>query len=188
MCGRYYTDKEKDEMRAIAESIRNPEMAERMRYGEIRPSDTVPIVISTSLSAYAVAAVWGYGNDRGQTTLINARSETAAIRQTFSADLALRRCVVPCSGFFEWSPKKEKNLFFDDTGDLLYLGGLWRRDCTGLYRFVILTTSANTSVADIHDRMPVTLKKDEVRPWLYFREQAQDFMSREMPQLCRMAV
>jgi putative SOS response-associated peptidase YedK len=33
-------------------------------------------------------------------------------------------------------------------------------------RFVILTTEANDSVADIHDRMPVILDRSEVEPWL----------------------
>lgn len=43
----------------------------------------------------------------------------------------------------------------------------------GLYRvyegkpcYVILTTAANPSVADVHERMPLVLLPDQIDPWL----------------------
>ena len=36
----------------------------------------------------------------------------------------------------------------------------------GKYRFVILTRQANESMAEIHDRMPVIVGEDAVRPYL----------------------
>ena len=37
---------------------------------------------------------------------------------------------------------------------------------SGVNCFIILTTAPNDSVAPIHDRMPLLLSHEQVRPWL----------------------
>ena len=85
-----------------------------------------------------------------------------------------RRCIVPSTGFFEWSQDKahQKYRFYLPESDILYMAGLY-----SVYnqeeRFVILTTEGNASIRDIHHRMPVVISPDhlrigwENRMWLY---------------------
>ena len=52
-------------------------------------------------------------------------------------------------------------------------------------RFVILTTEANNSMADIHNRMPVILTKDKVADWILTEEFAVPYLHAVMPVLDR---
>ncbi|KAL1956617.1 hypothetical protein VTO42DRAFT_6964 [Malbranchea cinnamomea] len=79
-----------------------------------------------------------------------------------------KRCVVVCQGFYEWLKKgpggKEKVPHFvkRKDGNLMCFAGLW--DCVQyegsdekLYTYTIITTSSNTQLKFLHDRMPVIL-------------------------------
>lgn len=69
-------------------------------YGEIRPTDVVPVIAPNRSGKRAVYPMkWGYS---GKTLLINARSETAAGKPTFREDWARHRCIVPASWYYEW--------------------------------------------------------------------------------------
>ena len=54
------------------------------------------------------------------------------------------------------------NLPNDNT---LYMAGIFN-EFNGENKFVILTTTANMSIADVHDRMPVILQKSMVEDWV----------------------
>ncbi|RAL08135.1 DUF159 domain protein [Aspergillus homomorphus CBS 101889] len=90
-----------------------------------------------------------------------------------------KRCVVVCQGFYEWLKKgpggKEKVPHFvkRKDGDLMYFAGLW--DCVRyegsdeeLYTFTVITTSSNSYLKFLHDRMPVILdpNSEEMKRWL----------------------
>ena len=120
---------------------------------------------------------------QGSGVIINVRAETASEKRTFSGALAARRCVIPSTGFFEWThtqgQKKEKYLFNDPQSPLLYMAGLYTPAPDGaLPRYVILTTAANESIRDIHDRMPVILRKEEIGEWVARREQVNEVLFR----------
>ncbi len=85
----------------------------------------------------------------------------------FADSLKDRRVVLPADGFFEWSrdDKKTKYLFTLESLQTIYLCGVYKI-IEGKYRFVILTRPANESMIEIHDRMPVIIKEEEVRPYL----------------------
>ena len=185
MCGRFYTDEEREDMRRLAQSIANPSYAKHLTWGEIRPSEFTTIIISDAGKAKSVAAIWGYPNENGQTTYINARAETVSLRRSFGEDMAERRCVIPVSGFFEWAPRptSEKCLFFDTEGGLLYIAGIWRKDNHGIYRFVVLTTEANASVSAVHSRMPLLVSAAFARTWLSSKQDATAHLTAKMPLL-----
>ena len=132
--------------------------------GEIRPGDTVP-VITAHESKYMT---WGYPSlVDGRKSHINARSETAAIKTTFSAAMATRRCVIPASCFYEWKAlankkQKEKYEFGLLNDDVMYMAGIYSLD----NRFAILTREATSAIANIHNRMPVIIRKDLIDVWL----------------------
>ena len=81
----------------------------------------------------------------------------------FRKSLLERRCVVPTTGFYEWSRDKTKYRFRLPGRDALYLGGLWNT-FQGQERFVVVTTAPNDTVINVHDRMPVLLTEDELLP------------------------
>lgn len=120
---------------------------------------------------------WWSKDRRGAARLINARSETAATTRAFREAFRGARCVVPASGFFEWTsapeaPKKRlPHWIHDPDGRLLLFAGLWARwhdpeTREALETFTILTTAANDDVAALHDRMPVVLDEEAERRWL----------------------
>ena len=93
--------------------------------------------------------------------MINARSETAASKPSFREPLEKRRCLVPADGFYEWSRgARGKQPFCFDVGDggLFAFAGLWDRwrgpDGQAVESCTILTTTPNSLLADVHDRMP----------------------------------
>lgn len=125
---------------------------------------------------------WGFpGFDKGK-LLINARAESVKDRQTFADSYALRRCVLPAAGFYEWDRKKEKVIFTLPEKPLLYLAGIFRPYGPEM-RFVILTREANASMAPVHDRMPLILSNDEVEPWVSDAAAADRLLAKQLPAL-----
>ena len=126
--------------------------------------------------------------------LFNARSETAATKNSFRGPFKRRRCIVPADGFYEWPPaphgtsRDERPLphyITRSDGGMLAMAGLWERwsppedagddsadDNSGgavrkvLHSATVLTTAANDFMAPIHHRMPVLLERDAWDAWL----------------------
>ncbi len=144
-----------------------------------------PVMFVKSESGYgAELMTWGFPKYQGSGVIINARAETASEKRTFSGALAARRCVILSTGFFEWThtpgQKKEKYQFNDPQSPVLYMAGLYTPASVAgeLPRYVILTTAANESVRDIHDRMPVILRKEEIGEWVARRERVNEVLFR----------
>lgn len=164
MCGRYsLADERCEEMKMIISAIdlRYPRSA--WHFGEIRPCDSAPVLVSDAGKVHARLFAWGFPSRTSP--LINARAETAAEKPAFADCLAKRRCVVPAAGFFEWDEKKGKHLFTLSGNSMLYMAGLYSL-YGGLPRYCIITTAANDSVSPVHHRMPLVLLHGQVRPWL----------------------
>lgn len=92
---------------------------------------------------------------------INARSETAWTSPLFGPHMRHDRAVIPASCFFEWTPAKEMISCREPKSPVLYMAGFVTDGS-----FVILTTKANDSIRDIHHRMPLVLREDQVTPWI----------------------
>ncbi|WP_127597038.1 SOS response-associated peptidase [Nitratireductor alexandrii] len=127
----------------------------------------------------ALLVRWGFipawaKNPTDLPLLINARSETAAEKNTFKAAMRHRRALIPASGFFEWKrrDKAKAQPYFvrPREGGLVAFGGLMETylDPGGseLDTAAILTTAANAKIADIHHRMPVVIRPEHFSRWL----------------------
>jgi putative SOS response-associated peptidase YedK len=95
---------------------------------------------------------------------INARAETVATSSMFRGALAKRRCLVPAGAFYEWRTEptgKQPYAIARTDGDPLVFAGLWEAwrypDGEILRTFTIITTAANATIAELHERMPVIL-------------------------------
>ncbi len=104
---------------------------------------------------------------------INARSETAASSGMFRGALAARRCIVPADAFYEWKVLPDGKQPYaiarrDDTP--LAFAGIWEGwrapDGEIMWTFAIMTTSANGTMSQLHERMPVILEPADWPVWL----------------------
>jgi putative SOS response-associated peptidase YedK len=106
--------------------------------------------------------------------MINARVETVAERPAFRRAFERFRCLIIADGFYEWrrmatGPKQAFHITRDDDQLFAFAGlwSIWRGDDDRTLRTcTILTTAANTTVAPLHDRMPIILERDAERAWL----------------------
>jgi putative SOS response-associated peptidase YedK len=55
-------------------------------------------------------------------------------------------------------------------------------------RYVILTTDANESMKDVHNRMPLVLPKNEIETWIMDNSATMDLLKRVPPQLIKEAI
>lgn len=106
-------------------------------------------------------------------TLINARAETAHEKPSFKGALRHKRCLVPVDGFYEWTGRagsKRPHLVRPKAGGPMAFAGLresWLgADGSEVDSMAILTVSANSTVAAIHDRMPAILAPAQFDSWL----------------------
>lgn len=106
--------------------------------------------------------------------LINARAEGIGDKPSFRAAFRQRRCLVPADGFYEWQARgkagKQPYLIRRSDGQPLALAGLcehWQ-DAHGneIDSATIITTSANSLLRPIHERMPVILPPAAWAAWL----------------------
>ena len=110
----------------------------------------------------------------GASLLINARAETATEKPTFRTLARETRCVLPASGYYEWTKAdSEKNPHFisSDLQKTLFwsFAGLVRvteEDGELKQETVILTKPATPQLESIHHRMPVLLAPEQVQDWL----------------------
>ena len=208
MCGRFFWDNDAEEAFEddFPELIRIARAQEKsLRAGDYMPSMDALAVVGGQAVVGAQPAVgahsavgaqppyaakpisaeilkWGFpGFDKGK-LLINARAESVKTKSTFADSFASRRCVLPAAGFYEWDRKKEKVTFRLGDKPILYLAGIYR-PYGAEKRFVVLTREANDSMRPVHDRMPLILTKEEVRPWVGNMEEAGGILTKELPQL-----
>lgn len=191
MCGRYTIEEDDSvDLRVLYEELRISHPFATVKSGEIFPADTVPLLCFGGLNRPLCPAVgvWGFPKATGGTSvIINARAETAADRPRFRECFSRRRCVVPTSGYFEWSSENVKHKFSFPDSPVTYLAGLWTLDPIGA-RFVVLTTNANPSVSSVHNRMPVILPPNALTDWVRNTDFAVDYLRKTMPPLfCRPA-
>ncbi|MFT7475220.1 MAG: putative SOS response-associated peptidase YedK [Verrucomicrobiales bacterium] len=107
--------------------------------------------------------------------MINARAETVATKNSYRSAFTKRRCIVAADGFYEWKrldPKTKQPMYIHRAdGDPLAFAGLYERwtDAENLrevHTCTIITTTPNTDMAKIHDRMPVLLAPSRWEEWI----------------------
>jgi putative SOS response-associated peptidase YedK len=103
---------------------------------------------------------------------INIRSESALERPMFRSAFRHRRCLIAADGFFEWlSQGRAKQPYYIQraAGKPFAFAGIWEAwqgEGRVLESCALFTTSANETVAPIHDRMPVILEPADFTTWL----------------------
>ncbi len=155
MCGRFYV--EDDE--ALEERILRLNRSTALRTGDIHPGEPAGAFLKQpELTVQTLA--WGFDMKDGK-LLINARSETAAVKSMFRELWRSCRLLLPAHGYYEWDSAGKKHVL--GMGERMYLAGLYRPDRK---TFVILTREAAPGIRSIHDRMPVIFTGRAASDWL----------------------
>ncbi len=172
MCGRFTLAQSPDQVAKAFGLSAGPNFPPRYN---IAPSQPVGVIVQDRESNKREfrLMVWGlipsWAKDPSKLSLINARSETVAEKPSFRSAYKYRRCLIPADGFYEWQKVQrgpKQPFYFSMTGGSLFaFAGLWE-SWNDLETFTILTTTANTLLQTIHDRMPVILKPDDYDRWL----------------------
>ena len=158
----------------------------------ISPKQKAPVVVREDGKTKLRELRWGLipswaDDEKIGNRLFNARSETASQKPAFREAWRQRRCLVPATGFYEWSLRKGDNQpfhFSRSGGGLFCFAGLWESwkrppakqgdmfanefasQPAILDTFTILTRASNDLVSNYHDRMPVMLSPEVAISWL----------------------
>ena len=176
MCGRFTLT---DPTAAVAALFR-AEPANDLPEGprtNICPTQPVAAVISEAGTRRLVALRWGfvphwYKAPGDGPLLINARAESIAEKPAFRAAARERRCLIPASGFYEWTVEGEARLpwyIHAAEGGVLAMAGVWQaweRDGERLVSCAVVTCAANARLAGLHHRMPVFVAPEDWALWL----------------------
>ncbi|MFN8229114.1 MAG: SOS response-associated peptidase [Mycobacterium sp.] len=109
--------------------------------------------------------------------LINARAEKLTESPAFRSSAKHKRCLVPMDGWYEWRGSKgAKTPYYMHAvdGEPLFMAGLWStwhapdapEGQPPLLSCTIITTEAVGPLAEIHDRMPLTISVGDWDHWL----------------------
>ncbi|MEG3615597.1 SOS response-associated peptidase [Isoptericola haloaureus] len=214
MCGRFasFTDAQD-----LADELAVAEIAEDARLlgprWNVAPTDPVRIVVERprreplpdggttagEITRSLQVARWGlvpsWAKDPGiGPRMINARRETLLDKSAFARPLAVRRCLVPADGYYEWrklevpsatrkTPKQAYWIHPADGGVAAFAGlyEFWRDRSRAdddpdrwLVSTTVITTAASDGLERIHDRMPVALPRAAWDAWLDPSVGAQD--------------
>lgn len=144
----------------------------------VAPMHNVPAVIASDEGKRLGELRWGLvpfwaKDDKIGSKMINARAETVSEKPAFKRLLKSKRCIIPADGFYEWkkdgTSKQPYRILMSD-GSLFSFAGLYDtwEDPEGkkLSTCTIITTTPNSLMEDIHDRMPVILRPEDEADWL----------------------
>ncbi len=175
MCGRYSLSKSKAELEERFQAEMLVDFKPRFN---IAPTQLVPVITSDSPKGFSFF-YWGVTPDFGHNKpvaqkLINARAESIHEKLSFRSSFQRRRCLIPADGFFEWKKLGKKTKipyrFTLREDELFSFAGIWEEYETvsgeSQHTFLILTTSPNEVVEEVHDRMPVILNREQEKKWL----------------------
>ena len=117
---------------------------------------------------------WWSKEKSGAAKLINARAETVRDKPSFRDAYRMRRCLILADGYYEWqrtTAVKQPWFIGLASGEPFGMAGLWESwrnpaDGERLESCTIVTTAPASSIAQIHDRMPVILPVSAHAAWL----------------------
>ena len=106
--------------------------------------------------------------------MINARSETVAVKPSFRSAYRKRRCLILADGFYEWRKTVDgKTPYFISRADgsPFAFAGLWeswssKDSDESLESTAIITAAASDFMAQLHQRIPVVIHPDLADRWL----------------------
>ncbi len=174
MCGRYSFILE-DEMIKERFGVTVRSAIYKARYN-CAPTQKLAVISNEtpgelSLYRWGLIPFWAKDLSIGN-KLINAKSETILEKSSFKNSFRSKRCLVLSDGFYEWRKGTVKTPFriMRRDGSAFAMAGIWDKwtnpEGEEIRSFAILTTTPNSLMEKIHDRMPVILDRDVEKRWI----------------------
>jgi putative SOS response-associated peptidase YedK len=177
MCGRYILgDLNWADYHAMLSIIPPDEPLVDVSYN-IAPTQMMPVLIADGMSLRQVQARWGLvppwhkGDPREMRyPTFNARIETAHEKPSFRQAWSSGRCLVPATGYYEWTGEKGAKqpwlIDVETNRSVFFFAGLFSERSDGLQSYTILTRAAEAPIDALHHRMPVVLSDDDLLKWI----------------------
>ena len=187
MCGRYSITKVVKKTKNI---VQNNEGVEDSDNYNAYPTQQLPIVKKDEDSLTLTNYHWGLVPKWSEKMtdfrpLNNARLETLMEKRTFSGLIKSQRCLVPANGYYEWRKNEEGKKFpyflKREHNETLFFAGLYQKNNN--LEFSIITTEAQGEISDIHHRMPVILREEEIKNYLYSEDPMTFLNSHQNPEI-----
>jgi len=184
MCGRFSAGRlTQAQMREIIEGflegpVISDDSAPEATVGwNIKPTQQVHLALRTdggilmSTARWWLVPHWHRGDVKDwKATTFNAKIETAHEKPSFRTYWKSGRCLIPATGYFEWTGARgKKQPWFirpETNAQTFFFAGLSSTLGSGLKTCTILTRTASSGIADIHPRMPVILRHTQYQDWL----------------------
>lgn len=177
MCGRFALTLPHEAMADLFRAAPANDLPETPNYN-VCPSDSIHAVTLEDGIRRLRPLRWGflprwYKTPTNGPLLINARAESIAQKPAFREACRSRRCLVPATGFYEWTRDSDNNrlpwYIYPKSNDAMTFAGVWQvweRGESPIASCAIVTTSANRTLSGIHHRMPVILDAQDWPLWL----------------------
>ncbi len=175
MCGRYTLTSSPKIIRDLFHYDEQPNFPARYN---VTPTQPIAIVRFVEGKRQFALVRWGLlpswvKDPKAFSLLINARGESVTEKPAFRAAMKRRRCLIPVDGFYEWQAvggRKQPFFIRAKSGAPLAFAGLWESwigpNGEELETAAIVTTNANRTLGDIHNRMPVVVPREAFDLWL----------------------
>ena len=173
MCGRFTITHPNEALAALFGAVPGNDLPVGPNFN-VCPTNPVVVVTSDRGARRLRAMRWGlipswYKAPNDGPLIINARADTVATKPAFREAVRSRRCIVPASGFYEWSTgeKGEKLPWYFTRGDgqPMALAGVWQR-WQDIDTVAIVSTDAGPGMAGLHHREAVVLEPAAWPLWL----------------------
>jgi putative SOS response-associated peptidase YedK len=192
MCGRFVSARKRLELLEEFAVTRDAVPADRDPDYNVAPTKRIYTVLERKderapedpperelrLVRWGLVPTWAK-DTKGGARLINARAETVAVKPSFRAAFARRRCLIPADGYYEWMTEgkaKQPFYIYRTDGGLLAFAGiyeLWRNaelpddhEDAWYWSASIITTQAADEIGRIHDRTPMVIAPENWSDWL----------------------
>lgn len=177
MCGRFVLTHPNDALARLFDAQPVNDLPQGNRYN-ICPTQAVTVLVTGGQARILTHKRWGfvphwYKHAGDGPLLINARSETIAQKPAFAQACRTTRCLIPASGFYEWTKDAAGQrlpwYISRQDGGVMVFAGVWQDWGVGDGRVstcAIVTTQANSATQHIHHRLPVILEPEDWALWL----------------------
>ena len=178
MCGRFTQNYTWAEVEAFLDLA--GDRSNLQPHYNLAPTDTVHVVTNAAPwrltpMRWWLVPYWWKKPLKDVPATFNARADSLANKPMFRDAFKRRRCIIPASGFYEWTgPKTDRQPHYFTAADgapILAFAGLWdtwRHPETGddVLSCTIVVTGGSEWMQRYHDRMPVILDRSGRNAWL----------------------
>lgn len=176
MCGRFTITDPNEALARLFDAVPGNDLPASPRFN-ICPTQSVAVVTADA-GRRLRSMRWGflpkwYKSPSDGPLLINARADTIATKPAFRDAVRARRCLIPASGFYEWSAgeggaRLPWYICRVDGVPMAFaaIWQTWERDGQTMDTCAMVTTDAGQNLSAIHHREPVVLEAENWPLWL----------------------